>query len=241
MKTPIQVIFFDAAETLFQINGSVADIYLAHAVQHGFRQTPGSQVSIAQAFQRAFRDAPPPVFSAADPIALKQCERLWWFDIVHNVFYRVGMFDRFDEFFEQVFQVFEDPRSWVLFPETHSVLTRLREEGFELGIVSNFDSRLFPVMRGLGIDRLFDTVTIASLSRAAKPASKIFEIALEKHAIDPDEAIHVGDSVRDDMEGATKAGLTGVLLDRTGRHQTSGGHVIRTLEELLPLVMAKPT
>ena len=136
--------------------------------------------------------------------------------------------------------MFEDPRSWVLFPETHSVLTRLRAEGFELGVVSNFDSRLFPVMRGLGIDRLFDTVTIASLARAAKPASKIFEIALEKHAIDPDEAIHVGDSVRDDMEGATKAGLTGVLLDRTGRHQASGGHVIRTLEELFPLVMAKP-
>lgn len=238
MKTPIQVIFFDAAETLFHINGSVADIYLHHAVQHGFRQTSDSQVLIGQAFQRAFRDAAPPIFAVTDPLKLKQCERLWWFDIVHNVFYRVGMFERFDEFFEQVFQVFEDPRSWALFPETHAVLTKLREEGFELGIVSNFDSRLFPVIRGLGIDRLFDTVTIASLAMAAKPASKIFEIALEKHAIDPDEAIHVGDSVRDDLEGATKAGLTGVLLDRTGRAQASGGRVIRTLEELLPLATA---
>ncbi|HKO31961.1 MAG TPA: HAD-IA family hydrolase, partial [Nitrospiraceae bacterium] len=116
------------------------------------------------------------------------------------------------------------------------VLTRLRKEGFELGIVSNFDSRLFPVMRGLGIDGLFDTVTISSMAQAAKPASKIFEIALEKHSMDPGEAMHVGDSVRDDVEGAMKAGLTGVLLDRTGRVQTPGGHVIRTLEELLPLV-----
>jgi putative hydrolase of the HAD superfamily len=238
MKSPIQVIFFDAAETLFHVNGSVSEIYLTHAVQHGFRQTPDSQALITQAFQRAFRDAPPPVFSTTAPDRLKECERLWWFDIVHNVFYRVGMFERFDEFFEQVFQVFEDPRSWALFPETHAVLTRLREEGFELGIVSNFDSRLFTVLRGLGIERLFDTVTIASLAKAAKPAPKIFEIALEKHAIDPDEAIHVGDSVRDDVEGATKAGMTGVLLDRTGRFQASGGHAIRTLEELLPLVMA---
>jgi len=236
MKSPIQVIFFDAAETLFHINGSVAEIYLTHAVQYGFRQTPSSQASIEQAFQRAFRDAPPPVFSTTDPGRLKQCERLWWFDIVHNVFYRVGMFERFDEFFEQVFQMFEDPRSWVLFPETHTVLTRLRKEGFELGVLSNFDSRLFSVMRGLGIDGFFDTVTISSLARAAKPSSKIFEIALEKHALDPDEAMHVGDSVRDDLEGATKAGLTGVLLDRAGRSQVSGGHVIRTLEELLPLV-----
>src|SRR5438093_12481662 len=169
MKTPIHVIFFDAAETLFHINGSVPEIYLTYAVQHGFRQTPNSQALITQAFQRAFYDAPPPVFAATDPIKLKHCERLWWFDIVHSVFYRVGMFERFDEFFEQVFRVFEDPRSWALFPETHAVLTRLRGEGFELGIVSNFDSRRFPVMRGLGIDRLFDSVTIASLARAAKP------------------------------------------------------------------------
>ena len=238
MKTPIHVIFFDAAETLFHVKGSVAGIYLAHAVQHGFRQTPDSQALIARAFQRAFRDAPPPVFAATDPNELKQSERLWWFDIVHNVFYRVGMFERFDAFFEQVFQVFEDPCSWALFPETHAVLTRLREEGFELGIVSNFDSRLFPVMRGLGIDRLFDTVTISSLAKAAKPAPKIFEIALEKHVIEPCEAMHVGDSIRDDVECAAKAGLTGVLLDRAGHSQASGGIVIKTLEEILPLVMA---
>ena len=133
MKTPIRVIFFDAAETLFHINGSVAGIYLTHAVQHGFRQTPDSQASIAQAFQRAFRDASPPVFATADPSRLKQCERLWWFDIVHNVFYRVGMFERFDEFFEQVFQVFEDPRSWALFPETHAVLTGCVKRDSSLG------------------------------------------------------------------------------------------------------------
>jgi putative hydrolase of the HAD superfamily len=237
MKTSIHVIFFDAAETLFHINGSVADIYLTYAVRHGFRQSSGSQISIAQAFQRAFRDASPPVFAATDPVKLKQCERLWWFDIVHNVFYRVGMFERFDEFFDEVFQVFEDPHSWALYPETLTVLTKLREEGFELGIVSNFDSRLFPVMRGLGIDGFFDTVTISSMAQAAKPASKIFEIALEKHSMDPGDAMHVGDSVRDDVEGATKAGLIGVLLDRTGRVQATERVVmIRTLEELLPLL-----
>jgi len=243
MKSQIHVIFFDAAETLFHVNGSVAEIYLTHAVQYGFRQTPDSQASITQAFQRAFHDAPPPVFSTRDPGRLKECERLWWFDIVHNVFYRVGMFERFDEFFERVFQVFEDPRSWVLFPETHAVLTRLRKEGFELGILSNFDSRLFPVMRGLGIDEFFDTVTIASLANAAKPSSKIFELALEKHAADPDEAVHIGDSMRDDVEGAIKAGLTGVLLDRKLRALDSlptGALRIATLSEL-PLVLHSST
>jgi putative hydrolase of the HAD superfamily len=236
MKTPIQVILFDAAETLFHVNGSVAEIYLRYATKHGFQQKPESLEAITQAFRRAFREAPPPVFVGMAPTKLKQCERLWWFDIVHNVFYRVGMFERFDEFFDEVFQVFEDSRSWVLYPETERVLTHLRDQGFELGIVSNFDSRLFTVLRGLGIETFFDTVTISSLAQAAKPSPKIFEVALEKHAVDPEEAIHIGDSLRDDVEGAQRAGLTGILLDRKGGVQEASVPVIRTLDELLPLV-----
>jgi putative hydrolase of the HAD superfamily len=236
MSGSIRVVFFDAADTLFHVNGSVAEIYLEEAVRFGFPKTPESLASIKQAFSRAFREAPPPVFAATEPAQIKQSERLWWFDIVHNVFYRVGMFERFDDFFERVFQVFEDPQSWRLFPETATTLARLKRRGLELGIISNFDSRLFAVMRGLGIADSFDTVTISSLAQAAKPAPKIFQVALEKHAVDPDEALHVGDSVRDDVEGATKAGLHAALLDRKGLQRASGAAVIRTLDELLPLL-----
>ncbi len=236
MSSSLRVVFFDAADTLFHVQGSVAEIYLRHAVEFGFPQKPDSLVAIKQAFSRAFCEAPPPVFAVADPARIKQNERLWWFDIVHHVFYRVGMFERFDEFFDQVFRVFEDHRSWRLFPETASTLTRLKALDLELGIISNFDSRLFPVMRGLGIDDAFDTVTISSLAQAAKPAPQIFQIALEKHAVDPDEALHIGDSLRDDMEGATKAGLHAVLLDRDGKHHGAGVLAIKSLEELFPLL-----
>jgi putative hydrolase of the HAD superfamily len=231
-----QVVFFDAAQTLFHINGSVAEIYLRYAVRHGFRQTPTSIESIKQAFSRAFQDASPPVFAPTEPAALKQSERLWWFDIVHNVFYRVGMFERFDEFFEEVFQVFEDPNTWKLYPETESVLRQLKGQGLELGIISNFDSRLFPVLRGLGIEQFFDTITISSLSQAAKPAPKIFHLALEKHAVDPEDAVHVGDSLREDVEGARKAGLTSVLIDRSEAEIAPGIHRIRSLDQLQPLL-----
>ncbi|MBS0182437.1 MAG: HAD-IA family hydrolase [Nitrospira sp.] len=237
MSSSIRVVFFDAADTLFHVQGSVAEIYLRHAVEFGFPQKPDSLVAIQQAFRRAFREATPPVFSAAEPARIKQSERLWWFDIVHHVFYRVGMFERFDEFFDHVFRVFEDHRSWRLFPETVSTLTRLKAQNLELGIISNFDSRLFTVLRGLGIADAFDTVTISSLAQAAKPAPQIFQVALEKHAVDPEEALHVGDSLRDDVEGATKAGLQAVLLDRDGKQQeVSGVQIIRSLEGLFPFL-----
>jgi putative hydrolase of the HAD superfamily len=236
MNHSIRVVFFDAAETLFHVNGSVADIYLRHAVQFGYEPRPDSITRISEAFRRAFHDAPPPVFAVMESAKLKQSERLWWFDVVHNVFYRVGMFERFDEFFEHVFQVFADPVSWKLFPEVLPTLEVLRRRGLELGIVSNFDSRLFNVVRGLGIADLFDTITISSLAHAAKPSPKIFELALEQHAVEPGEAMHVGDSVRDDVEGATKAGLRAVLLARQGKEAPPGIPAIRTLDELIPLI-----
>jgi putative hydrolase of the HAD superfamily len=236
MSSSIRVVFFDAADTLFHVHGSVAEIYLRHAVEFGFPQKPDSLLAIKQAFSRAFREAPPPVFSAVEPARIKQSERLWWFDIVHHVFYRVGMFERFDAFFEHVFRVFEDHRSWCLFPETASTLSQLKARDLELGIISNFDSRLFGVMRGLGIADAFDTVTISSLAQAAKPAPQIFHIALEKHAVDPEEAFHIGDSLRDDVEGARKAGLRAILLDRDGIQDGAGVQTIKSLEELLPLL-----
>ena len=155
---------------------------------------------------------------------------------MHHVFYRVGMFERFDEFFDHVFRVFEDHGSWRLFPETVSTLTRLKAQGLELGIISNFDSRLFGVLRGLGIAEVFDTVTISSMAQAAKPAPQIFHSALEKHAVDPEEALHIGDSLREDVEGGGKAGLHVALVDREGREHTGDAPRIKSLDELFPLL-----
>jgi putative hydrolase of the HAD superfamily len=236
MSSSIRVVFFDAADTLFHVQGSVAEIYLRYAVEFGFPQKPDSLVAIKRAFSRAFREAPPPAFAVTEPARIKQSERLWWFDIVHNVFYRVGMFERFDEFFDHVFRVFEDHRSWRLFPETASTLTQLKGRNLELGIISNFDSRLFTVLRGLGIAEAFDTVTISSVAQAAKPAPQIFHLALEKHAVDPEEALHIGDSLREDVEGAKKAGLHTVLLDRDGKQQGVGVQTIKSLEEMFSLL-----
>jgi len=236
----IKVIFFDAAGTLFHVKGSVADIYLTHAEKYGVKRTADLMEALKAAFARAFADAPPPVFAVSDPKEIKQCERLWWFDVVHNVWYRVGMFEQFDEYFEDVFAAFGGPAYWTLYPETPVVLRGLKEQGYELGIVSNFDSRLFNVLRGLGLAELFDTVTISSLAHAAKPAPKIFRLALDKHAMDAEDAVHVGDSRRDDVEGARKAGLQAVLIERESQLSSSASNVptIQSLEQLPALLAA---
>ncbi|MDE3018847.1 MAG: HAD-IA family hydrolase [Nitrospirota bacterium] len=234
----VKVVFFDAAGTLFHVKGSVADVYLSYAEPFGVRATPSLTHAVNEAFLRAFRDAPPPIFAVSDPAELKQCERLWWFDIVHNVFYRVGMFEGFDDYFDRVYDAFAGPHHWALYPDTLATLHSLKSQGFELGIISNFDTRLFTVLKGLGLADLFDTVTISSLARAAKPAPNIFRLALDQHAVDADEAVHVGDSVKDDLEGARAAKVRGLLLDREGSHP--GPFTIKGLDEVSERIAGLP-
>ena len=138
-----------------------------------------------QAFKDAFRQAPPPIFAVEQPEKLKQCERLWWFDIVHAVFYRVGMFDGFDDYFDEVYEAFSTADAWEIYAEVPEVLQQLRSQGYELGVISNFDTRFFEIFRELGLERFFDSITISSLAGSAKPSPKIFRHALDQHVVEP--------------------------------------------------------
>ena len=212
----IKVVFFDAVGTLFHVRGSVGEIYLRYAEKFGVPRSVDMVTKVNQAFKDAFRQAPPPIFAVEQPEKLKQCERLWWFDIVHAVFYRVGMFDGFDDYFDEVYQAFSRADAWEIYSEVPEVLRRLRTEGYELGVISNFDTRFFEIIRVLGLEHLFDSITISSIAGSAKPAEKIFRHALDQHVVEPDEAMHVGDDLKEDFEGATNANMAGVLLDRAG-------------------------
>ena len=238
--SPIKAIFFDAVGTLFDVKGSVGHVYLSYATKYGVPDTPQMVESLNKAFKETMKTMPAPIFSVERPEKLKQCERLWWFDVVHAVFYRVGMFERFDDFFDEVFDAFGNAKHWELFPETREVLTKLKERGFELGILSNFDSRFFQVARALQIQQFFDSVTISSLAGAAKPATKIFAYALEQHMLDSTEVLHVGDHRVEDLKGAQEAGLCAVLIDRSGT-VSYDDHTLPSLASLLELPLLQPS
>ena len=89
----------------------------------------------------------------------------------------------------------------------------------------------------LGIAERFRHVTISQDCGAAKPDPKIFRHACERCGIDPGAAVYVGDRYDLDAEGARRAGLTGVWLDRARtaslRHRAP---IIRSLADLPALV-----
>src|SRR5262245_36531435 len=139
-----RAILFDAAETLFTTRGSVGEIYAAFARQYG---SQADADTIQAAFVRHFR--------GAGPVSIED-ERRWWKKIVYGVFSDVGMVKNFDEFFDRVYDNFRGAQGWVLFPETFDTLKQLKSLGFKLGVISNFDTRIYSVLETLGIRHFFD-------------------------------------------------------------------------------------
>jgi putative hydrolase of the HAD superfamily len=103
-----------------------------------------------------------------------------------------------------------------MFPDVAETLRALEEMGIRIGVISNWDSRLESILDGIGLGRRLDVVVISSLVGYSKPHPRIFEIALERSGMGPEEAVHVGDTFRDDVQGAQAAGIRAVLLQRSG-------------------------
>ncbi len=214
----IEAVLFDAADTLFTTRGSVGEIYGRVARDYG---CTASFDHIQQAFTRQFRHS--------GPLSTDN-EKAWWRDVVRRVFSEVGMIREFNRFFEQVYDQFRDSRAWILFPETREVLDELQQRKFKLGVISNFDSRIYGVMEELGILPFFKTVTISSEAGFAKPSPEIFEIAARSLDRSPSEILLIGDSLNDDVLAGSRSGLQTALVDRRGRYVDFPG--IRRIESL---------
>jgi putative hydrolase of the HAD superfamily len=103
-----------------------------------------------------------------------------------------------------------------LFGDVMPSLTRLRELGQILGLISNVDRDISPVCQELGLSALLGVVVTSQESGFSKPQPEIFLAAVKQAGVKPAEAIYVGDQYQIDVVGANGAGMLGILLDRHG-------------------------
>jgi len=228
----VKVILFDAGDTLFRVKGGVGAVYAAVAARFGVNADPDL---LHRRFIAAWPRKPPLVFPGVLPEDLPAFEQNWWKGLVQEVFEETPLPD-FDPFFHTLYAEFEGEGAWELFPETVGVLQHLKAAGYRLGIVSNFDSRLFKICERLGIRHYFETIVVSTGAGAAKPSPLIFQRALASLDILPLNSLYVGDSPKHDLAGANCAGLWSVLLDRSEKYPNEGGTRIKSLAELAGLL-----
>jgi putative hydrolase of the HAD superfamily len=228
----IKAVFFDAADTLFYIKDGLGYTYAEPAKKYGIDPDPQE---LRKAFGKYFPTAPPLAFEAGNKEELQSLEKKWWYDVVHKVYTDLGMFDEFDNYFNDLFETFRTT-AWEIFPETKEVLTRLKTRGYMIVVVSNFDSRVYDVCRSMDILDHFDDFVISSESGCAKPSIEIFQLALQRNGLRPDECVHIGDNYMNDYVCPTSIGMNAIFLDRENEHPDKSISKIKDLNELLTII-----
>jgi putative hydrolase of the HAD superfamily len=209
----IRAILFDAAGTLIHLPRGVGWHYREIAARHGIDV---EESRLGAAFGRAFKAAGPRVSTG---IARADDDKAWWRALVRRVFAACGHPPEetvFDGMFEELYAHFAEPGVWALYPEAPAVLAALRGK-YRLGVVSNFDRRLYRVLEHAGILQDFEMVLLSSELGADKPDPRVFAAAIARLGVAPGEVIHAGDDPDQDWKAAEAAGLHVFRVERPAR------------------------
>jgi putative hydrolase of the HAD superfamily len=228
---------FDLAATLVHVRGSVGEQYAAIARRFGIEV---AAADIDRVFPAALKAASSTMWPGPTrpPQEVAEWEKSFWRSLVQGIFERLDIWngierDRFDAYFDALFEHFTTASAWEIYPDVLPAFERLRRAGSRVGLITNFDGRVFKVIESLRLAPLIDSVTIPAQVGAAKPDPALFRHALAINGADAREAVHVGDSLSEDVAGARAAGMGAILLDRNGRHtDVTGVTRITTLDDL---------
>ena len=126
------------------------------------------------------------------------------------------------------------------------VLEAIKEMGFKMGLISNtgmtpgFTFRSY--MEERGMLEYFHTLTFSDEVKLAKPSSEIFMMTLEAMDARPEQTIHVGDHVINDIVGAKRCGMKTVWIsgfyerEDVDNPETEPDITVDTLAAVVPAV-----
>ncbi len=232
VKGPIEVIFFDAWETLIHPCPSYSELFLQTCLEHGF-EADREAISLATRMllqgieekqRRGF------TFSTSE-----EKSRNFWLKFYGDLLEALGH-GRDGQLAEALYRVFSEPGNYALYEDAVDALVELRRGRVRLGLISNFEPWLKALLSDLGVLHYFNHVYISGIVGVEKPHPKIFKMALEGAGVEPGNAIHVGDSPLSDVQGARDSGMIPIMVDRHGRYPHVDCLKISDLRELPALL-----
>ena len=225
-----KAVFFDVGGTLISVHPSVGAVYAKHARDFGFT---GTVDELNKGFRLQWKKIGG-IESLGNKSGVEE-EKKFWKDLVYQVFKPLGGLERFDEYFELIYEVFVDSSNWKIHEDVieSKIFQKLKERKVILCVISNWDSRLFSTLENLKLADNFEFILPSAVVGSAKPDKKIFEEALRLSGVKPHEACHIGDEIKTDIDGARNIGIHGILLDRENRYDDSFKPKIRSFMELV--------
>jgi len=199
-RPTIRAITFDVGGTLIEPWPSVGHVYAEVAARFGLNSVAPDELT--QNFGRAWKAQRNFDYSQTG-----------WFAIVRETFepHAAGLPA---EFFPAVYERFAQPDVWRVYDDVFPTLKALQARGLKLGIISNWDERLRPLLHRLGLADFFACQVISCEAGATKPDPRLFQQAATALGVAPGELLHVGDSHPLDVVGAESAGAQARQVER---------------------------
>ena len=225
----IEVVFFDAGDTLLGPHPSFPELFSQVCAERGY-DVPSELVVQVQS-----ELAPQLIDLAEDtgvdnPSFSSEASKKFWGYLYKRFLEALDIEDA--DLAQALLHRFSTGSSYMLFDDVLPTLRGMHAQGYRLGLISNFEQWLEERLIELEVGQLFDVSVISGFVMIEKPDPAIYELALERAQVEPRKAVHVGDSMSNDVEPARSVGIHPVLLDRRGQYPDSEVLRIESLEEL---------
>lgn len=223
----LEAVFLDLGDTLVTERMGRAAVYAQVARAHGLE---AREEDVAAAMARVHRELPRRLANGAF-----RYSDAWFRAFQERVFAGFELPPaRFEALSQALFAAFEDARTFRLHEGAQELCTELRARGLVLVLVSNWSARLPRLLAALGLGEAFDHVLGSAELELEKPDPALFRLALARAGVGPEQALHAGDRLDLDVQGAAAVGMRAILVDHAGRHDpaTLPCPRVRSLPEL---------
>jgi putative hydrolase of the HAD superfamily len=228
----IEAVFFDAGNTLLKPHPSMEEVCLEVLESHGLTVSAEELGLGLKNSEKYYEDRywTDDTFWASEREAAEMWTRLYAL-----LMRELGVPDP-EGMGAVMYDEFGKSSRWALFDDVLPALRALSGMGMLMGIISNWDARLSSLCLELDLAHYLHFVISSACVGRVKPEPSIFELALGRAGVQAGQAVHVGDHYYADVLGARGAGLTPVLIDRSGHARTFDCLVISSLTELPALI-----
>jgi putative hydrolase of the HAD superfamily len=132
-----------------------------------------------------------------------------------------------------IIAAWSDAENFGLYDDVLPCLDALREGGVRMALLSNaLGHGVEEIVAHFALDDYMAAAVSSLETGAVKPAPRMFSTLFGLLGVSPCDAVMVGDSMEDDVAGATACGCSAILLDRSGRRRDLSVPRIESLAEL---------
>ncbi|CAM1300288.1 Uncharacterised protein g2664 [Pycnogonum litorale] len=235
-----RLVTFDVTNTLLQFRHPVGVQYSNVMKIYGIKSDPALvESAFKHHYKQQHKDYPNFGAGTSNMDAYR-----WWSNVVTNTIRSTAKDTTtitkksVSDTCQHLFEHYRSCDAWLLSVGAENLLLKLSNIGICVGVISNFDYRLFDILKGLKIITYFNFVIGSYESNVYKPQPEIFRLAEQKSGLcdlKSSQIAHVGDSFTRDYLGAKQVGWNSYFYKKDVKSVDSNVDVSNTFNSFRDL------